>query len=100
MSHQITTPFPYTTLFRSKLVLCILHDMDFAAEVFEKTIVLNEGKVLLNGLTHDVFTNKDVLKEAHLDQPSIMHVAEQFGITDTRSEEHTSELQSRFDVVC
>ena len=66
-----------------KLVLCILHDMDFAAEVFEQMIVLNEGKVLLDGLTHDVFTNKDVLKEAHLDQPSIMHVAEQFGVTDT-----------------
>jgi|SRR5690625_973337 len=66
-----------------KLVLCILHDMDFAAEVFEQTIVLNEGRVLLDGMTHEVFTNEDILKQAHLDQPSIMHVAEQFGITDT-----------------
>src|SRR5699024_12591854 len=31
-----------------KLVLCILHDMDLAAEVLEQTIVLNDGKVLLH----------------------------------------------------
>lgn len=68
---------------KDKLVLCILHDMDFAAEVFEKTIILNQGNVILEGLTKEVFTNKEILKQAHLDQPSIMPIAEHFGIIDT-----------------
>lgn len=66
-----------------KLVLCILHDMDFATEVFEKTIILNQGRVVLEGPTDEVFTNREILKGAHLDQPSIMLIAEQLGIGDS-----------------
>lgn len=65
-----------------KLVLCILHDMDFAAEVFERTIVFNQGKVMLDGQTKEVFMNVKILRGAFLDQPSIMKVAKLFGIED------------------
>src|SRR5699024_7463740 len=43
-----------------KLVLCILHDMDFAAEVFERTFILNQGNILLDGPTRDVFINEGI----------------------------------------
>lgn len=65
-----------------KLVLCILHDMDFAAEVFERTIILNQGNILLDGPTSDVFINEDILKQAHLERPYILQVANSFGIED------------------
>src|SRR5690625_6399607 len=46
---------------QGKLVICILHDMDFAAEIFERIIVLNQGEVLLDGHPKEVFANKSVL---------------------------------------
>ena len=63
-----------------KLVLCILHDMDFAAEVFERAIVFNQGKVLLDGPSREVFANRMVLEQAFLEQPQVMQVAQAFGL--------------------
>lgn len=74
-----------------KLVLCILHDMDFAAEVFERTIVFNQGKVVLDGPTKEVFLNEKILRKAFLDQPSIMKVAKRFGIDGFLTEEELVE---------
>lgn len=68
---------------QGKLVLCILHDMDFAAEVFERTIVFNQGKVLLDGSTRDVFSNVSILEAAYLKQPHIMEIAKQLGLQKT-----------------
>lgn len=65
---------------QGKLVLCILHDMDFAAEVFERIIVFNEGQVLLDGTPRQVFKEKEILKKAHLEQPYITQVAHELGI--------------------
>lgn len=68
---------------QGKLVLCILHDMDFAAEVFERTIVFSQGKVLLDGSTRDVFSNEAILKAAYLEQPYITQIAKRFGLQET-----------------
>ncbi|WP_164667884.1 energy-coupling factor ABC transporter ATP-binding protein [Virgibacillus doumboii] len=65
---------------QGKLVLCILHDMDFAAETFERTIVFNQGSVLLDGATRDVFANQSVLEKAFLEQPYFTQIAKQLGL--------------------
>lgn len=64
-----------------KLVICILHDMDFTAEVLERTVVFNQGAVLLDGPTRDVFTNKQILKQAYLEQPQVMQIAERLAMS-------------------
>lgn len=66
-----------------KLVLCILHDMDFAAEVFERTIVFNQGKILLDGPTKEVFMRGEILEKAFLEQPSIMKIANNLGVDES-----------------
>lgn len=66
-----------------KLIICILHDMDFAAEVFERTIVFNHGNVLLDGPTKEVFMHEEVLEKASLEQPSVMKIAKNLGINET-----------------
>lgn len=63
-----------------KLVLCILHDMDFAAAVFERIIVFNQGQVLLDGATKAVFSQKEILDQAYLDQPQAMKIGHALGI--------------------
>lgn len=63
-----------------KLVICILHDMDFVAEVFERTIIFNEGRILLDGSTRKVFSLENALQKAHLEQPYVTQIAKHFGL--------------------
>ncbi|MDZ7834562.1 MAG: ABC transporter ATP-binding protein [Alkalibacterium sp.] len=73
-----------------KLVLCILHDMDFAAEVFERTVVMNQGEIILDGQTRDVFSKKDILEKAYLEQPYVTQIAQALGYDESFI--HESEL--------
>src|SRR5207249_10322329 len=71
----ISTLFPYTTLFRSD-------DLRFGAELLQ--------------ISHHVASLSEPYKRSHPD-------GIEFGmgpLVGLRSEEHTSELQSRFDLVC
>lgn len=68
---------------KEKLVMTIIHDMDFVAENFERTIVFNQGKVLLDGDTRDVFAQKDILQEANVEAPGITQLAEKLGFEHT-----------------
>ena len=54
---------------KGKLVLAILHDMDFVAQCFSRVIVLAHGKLLANGTPSEVFVKEDVLDKAALDMP-------------------------------
>lgn len=56
---------------QNKLVIAILHDMDFVSENFERVLVMAHGKVLADGSADDVFEKEDVLKEARLQKPYI-----------------------------
>lgn len=68
---------------RNKLVMTIIHDMDFVAENFERTIVFNKGKVLLDGETREVFSNKEILAEANVEAPGITQLAKELGFQHT-----------------
>lgn len=63
-----------------KSVLCILHDMDFAAAVFERIVVFSQGQLLLEGDAREVFSKKELLQQAYLDQPQAMKIAQALGI--------------------
>jgi energy-coupling factor transport system ATP-binding protein len=67
----------------NKLVISILHDMDFVAQTFERTIVLNKGELLLEGDTRFVFSHESELGEAHLEAPGISRLAKRLGISQT-----------------
>ena len=62
-----------------KLVIAILHDMDFVAESFERVIVMAHGKVLADGTKEEVFAQKDVLEQARIDQPYLTKLCQQLG---------------------
>lgn len=54
-----------------KMVLAILHDMDFAAAYFERMIVMAHGRVLADGPKSRVYYETDALSEARLEQPHV-----------------------------
>lgn len=64
---------------RGKLVITIIHDMDFVAECFERTIVFAKGKVLLDDDTRKVFGRDDILKEAYLEVPHVTELCKRLG---------------------
>jgi energy-coupling factor transport system ATP-binding protein len=68
---------------KNKLVMTIIHDMDFVAENFERTIVFNEGKVILDGDTRYVFSQKEILKMSHVEAPGVTKLGEKLGNQET-----------------
>ena len=49
-----------------KLVIAILHDMDFVEESFERIIVMANGEVLADGTAQEVFVEDNILKKAKI----------------------------------
>lgn len=62
-----------------KLVLTIIHDMDFVAEYFDRTVVFARGSVLLDGSPEVVFAEAEVLKKAYLEQPNVTQLCGALG---------------------
>ncbi len=68
---------------QGKLVITIIHDMDFVAETFERTIVFNDGSVLLDGNTREVYSHADILRKAYLEPPHVTQLCQKLGFEDT-----------------
>ncbi len=68
---------------QGKTVITITHDMNFVADVFERTIVFANGHVLEDGDTQSVFLKKDVLEKAYLEQPDVMKLCHELGFRES-----------------
>lgn len=64
---------------QGKLVLAILHDMDFVAECFERVIVMAQGKVLADGTPREVFCRNEILAGARLTLPHVTELCRRLG---------------------
>ncbi|MDL0419169.1 ABC transporter ATP-binding protein [Caldibacillus thermoamylovorans] len=65
------------------LVLSIIHDMDFVAETFERTIVMNQGKIVLDGPTREVFSHEQLIRDVYLELPHATQLGKQLGLKQT-----------------
>lgn len=68
---------------QGKLVLTIIHDMDFVAETFERTLVFSQGKVLLDGSTREVYSHYEELESAYLEPPHVTQLCQKLGYKET-----------------
>ncbi|MFD1204740.1 ABC transporter ATP-binding protein [Sporosarcina contaminans] len=81
---------------QGKLVICILHDMDFVANAFEQTIIMSDGEILYEGPTRKAFAQKEVLQKAKVEQPYITRLMQDLGYEGiVLSEEEIHVLQHR-----
>lgn len=64
---------------QGKLVLAILHDMDFVAECFERVIVMAQGRVVADGTPRKVFADAEALQAARLDPPHVTQLCTRLG---------------------
>lgn len=66
-----------------KLVLTIIHDMDFVAETFERVAVFQNGTLLMDGSTREVYSRKDILETAYLEPPHVTQLCQKLGYKET-----------------
>ena len=62
---------------RGKLVVAILHDMDFVAGSFERVIAMAHGEILADGTPDEIFRNHPVLEKAALTPPHLVSLMEE-----------------------
>ena len=60
-----------------KLVIAILHDMDFVASSFARVIAMAHGEILADGAPTEVFRNHPVLEKAALAAPPLYELLEE-----------------------
>lgn len=66
-----------------KTVITITHDIDFCAENFERVIALSDGKVLLDGKSHEVLGQEEILSQTYVDPPQLTRLGKKLGLKET-----------------
>src|SRR5699024_11613435 len=92
-----STLFPYTTLFRSPMFGLKIFEFD-PDKGFEAFTVAIYNRITEEG--RNAFYVFDSLSSLQSVWYTDLMMGNFFRLTCPRSEEHTSELQSRFDLVC
>src|SRR3712207_8366356 len=89
-----STLFPYTTLFRS--LVAPVREIILLEPVLELGVLLNERRQVLERAVRRVLEPKCALRIDDVGR----RARHELGLVEGRSEEHTSELQSRQYLVC
>lgn len=68
---------------RGKTIITITHDIDFAADHFDRLIVMGQGIVLLDGSTVEVISQEEILSSTYVDPPQLTRLGRQLGLPQT-----------------
>ncbi len=82
---------------RGKTVITITHDIDFAAENFERVIAMSQGRILLDGPAGTVLGEDKLLAQTYVDPPQLTRLGKrlEFERTVRNQEEFLAALKSR-----
>lgn len=67
---------------KGKVVVAILHDMDFVAECFERVVAMAHGHILADGTAREVFSQDEVLQQARLELPHVSSLCRTLGFDE------------------
>jgi ABC-type glutathione transport system ATPase component len=76
-------------------VIFITHEMDLVAQFAHQAVVMQAGKVLIDGPTELVFSELEILKQASLSLPDIHRLALLLGWKDFSSLRTPADLAAR-----
>lgn len=62
-----------------KTVITITHDIDFAAENFERVMALSQGQILLDGPAGKVLAEEKILAQTYVDPPQLTRLGKRLG---------------------
>jgi ABC-type methionine transport system ATPase subunit len=59
----------------------ITHDVDFAASICERAIVLSRGEVIGDGRLRDLLSDDELVEKSSLRKPFLIELEEETGLT-------------------
>lgn len=80
---------------RGHTVIIITHSMWVAAEYADRTIVLKDGRVLLDGPTRAIFAQEEALAETALRPPTLLRLGNWLGTQALTLEQMVQELKAQ-----
>jgi len=79
-------------------IVVITHDINFAAEHASRVIIIDNGKILLDGEPHAVLSQEEVLHSANLEAPGSVRLSKLLGLPPMLTvDEIAKALQSRIE---
>ena len=61
-------------------VVTITHDMEFAANNFERVVAMANKKIIKDGNVRDIFRDDDILWQSKIKRPQIGQIADSIGL--------------------
>ncbi|MCP4119004.1 MAG: ABC transporter ATP-binding protein [Desulfobacteraceae bacterium] len=79
-----------------KTVVAVTHDMDFCADIFERIVVLEKGRLVMDGTCDQLFQSPDLLARGGIVPPQVWQLGEKLGLVPTpwKEEQLLEQLQS------
>ncbi|MCF0229773.1 MAG: energy-coupling factor transporter ATPase [Parasporobacterium sp.] len=77
-------------------VIMVSHNMDEVAEYSDRVIVMEEGRVLMDGEPHEVFRHEEVLKQAGLSVPQVTKLCSDLGIEGPVTMDEAADVIMKF----
>jgi energy-coupling factor transport system ATP-binding protein len=79
---------------RGHTIIIITHSMWVAAEYADRTVVLKEGRIILDGATRHIFTQESKLAEASLAPPPLVQISNRLGLKAMTLSQMVQELRT------
>jgi len=76
-------------------IIIITHSMWVATEYANRTIVMNDGRILSDGPTRAIFSDENRLAEASLSPPSLVRLSNWLGTQALTVQQMVQELKTR-----
>jgi len=61
---------------QGKTIIGVTHDIDFCAEHFERSVIMANGKIVLDGPTRQVLSQVPAFDQTYVEPPQLMRLAE------------------------
>ena len=61
-------------------VVTITHDMEFAANNFERVVAMANKKIIKDGNVRDIFKEDEILRQSKIKRPEIGQIADRIGL--------------------
>ncbi|MFW9924611.1 MAG: energy-coupling factor ABC transporter ATP-binding protein [Candidatus Thorarchaeota archaeon] len=69
---ELATTLKSIHLEQGKTIIMIEHDLDYLLELVDRIILINNGKIIADGLTTEVLTDSNLLLENNLQPPNLI----------------------------
>jgi energy-coupling factor transport system ATP-binding protein len=85
----------------NRSIIVITHDVDFAANICRRAIVLSRGEIIGDGVLRELLSDRELVEKASLRKPFLMELEEELGLSGLEENfDRLSSVLTRFFQKC